>query len=146
VDNAREQEGLVVQTSTLSHVVALGPPGERVVTEAGARSSLDKREGLPMIDSDFRALRTPKRKRPPPRYDRLRTKPARRKIRGLPLPVGERRWLRPRRSWHHRGVDDSEPDSASAEALIGCPIGPWELRRDGWYAEIQGIPAFQQTV
>jgi len=41
------------------------------------------------------------------------------------------RWLRPRRSWHHRGVDDSEPDSASAEALIGCPIGPWELRRDG---------------
>ena len=44
------------------------------------------------------------------------------------------------------GVDDSEPDSASAEALIGCPIGPGELRRDGWYAEIQGIPAFQQTV
>ncbi|MGD0984836.1 MAG: hypothetical protein ABSA65_13630 [Acidimicrobiales bacterium] len=35
------------------------------------------------------------------------------------------------------GLDDSEPDSASAEALIGRPIGPWELRTDGWYAEIQ---------
>ena len=35
------------------------------------------------------------------------------------------------------GIDDSEPDTASAEALIGCPIGAWELRPDGWYAEIQ---------
>jgi len=34
------------------------------------------------------------------------------------------------------GVDGSEPDSASAEALIGRPIGPWQLRSDGWYAEI----------
>jgi hypothetical protein len=44
------------------------------------------------------------------------------------------------------GIDDSEPDSASAEALIGRPIGPWELRTDGWYAEIQSFPAYQQTV
>jgi hypothetical protein len=38
------------------------------------------------------------------------------------------------------GIDDSEPDSASAEALIGGPIGPWELRTDGWYAEIHRSP------
>ena len=44
------------------------------------------------------------------------------------------------------GMDDSEPDSASAEALIGGPIGPWELRTDGWYAEIQCFPAYRQTV
>jgi hypothetical protein len=35
------------------------------------------------------------------------------------------------------GLDDSEPDTASAEALIGRPIGSWDLRPDGWYAEIQ---------
>ena len=35
------------------------------------------------------------------------------------------------------GLDDSEPDADSAEALIGRPIGPWELRQDGWYAEIR---------
>lgn len=34
------------------------------------------------------------------------------------------------------GLDESEPDTASAEALIGRPIGPWELRQDGWYAAI----------
>jgi hypothetical protein len=33
--------------------------------------------------------------------------------------------------------DDSEPDSESAEALIGRPIGPWVLGADGWYAEIK---------
>lgn len=35
------------------------------------------------------------------------------------------------------GLDDTEPDTASAEALIGRPIGPWQLHRDGWYAEIR---------
>ena len=35
------------------------------------------------------------------------------------------------------GVDDSEPDSACAEALIGRPIGPWVQGPDGWYAEIR---------
>jgi hypothetical protein len=35
------------------------------------------------------------------------------------------------------GIDDSEPDSACAEALIGRPIGPWVQGLDGWYAEIK---------
>jgi hypothetical protein len=35
------------------------------------------------------------------------------------------------------GVDDSEPDSACAEALISRPIGPWVQGPDGWYAEIR---------
>jgi len=35
------------------------------------------------------------------------------------------------------GLDDSEPDTDSAEALIGQSIGPWELHQDGWYAEIR---------
>lgn len=35
------------------------------------------------------------------------------------------------------GNDEVEPDSASAEALIGRPIGPWVLSADGWYAEIK---------
>lgn len=35
------------------------------------------------------------------------------------------------------GLDDCEPDAESAEALIGRPIGRWELRPDGWYAEIR---------
>jgi hypothetical protein len=43
------------------------------------------------------------------------------------------------------GVDDSEPDSSSVEALIGRPIGPWELRTDGWYADIQCFPSHRQT-
>ncbi len=42
------------------------------------------------------------------------------------------------------GLDDSEPDTASAEALIGSQIGPWELRPDGWYAEIQCLPTHRQ--
>ena len=42
------------------------------------------------------------------------------------------------------GIDDSEPDTASAEALIGCPIGPWERRADGWYAEIERSPVYQK--
>jgi hypothetical protein len=33
-------------------------------------------------------------------------------------------------------MDGSEPDTDSAVALIGRPISPWELRNDGWYAEI----------
>ena len=33
--------------------------------------------------------------------------------------------------------DDSAPDSACAEALIGRPIGPWVLSTIGWYAEIK---------
>ena len=41
------QEGLVVQTSTLSHVVALGPPGELVATETGVRSSLTRGRACP---------------------------------------------------------------------------------------------------
>jgi hypothetical protein len=35
------------------------------------------------------------------------------------------------------GNDEVEPDSASAEALIGRPIGPWVLSSDGWYAGIK---------
>ncbi len=35
------------------------------------------------------------------------------------------------------GVDDAEPDSACAEALIGRAIGPWVQGPDGWYAEIK---------
>jgi hypothetical protein len=35
------------------------------------------------------------------------------------------------------GDDQAEPESASAEALIGRPIGPWVLSADGWYAEIK---------
>jgi hypothetical protein len=34
------------------------------------------------------------------------------------------------------GIDDTEPDSACAEALIGRSIGPWLQGPDGWYAEI----------
>ena len=44
------------------------------------------------------------------------------------------------------GIDDSEPDSASAEALIGSPLGPWEQRTDGWYAEIRCFPAHLETL
>jgi hypothetical protein len=43
------------------------------------------------------------------------------------------------------GLDDSEPVTASAEALIGRPIGSWELRPDGWYAEIQCFSTHLQT-
>jgi len=35
------------------------------------------------------------------------------------------------------GIDDFEPDSPCAEALIGRPIGPWVQGADGWYAEIK---------
>ena len=35
---------------------------------------------------------------------------------------------------------------ASAEALIGGPIGPWELRTDGWYAEIQYSPVYRKDL
>jgi len=35
------------------------------------------------------------------------------------------------------GDDKFEPDSDSAEALIGRAIGPWVLSSDGWYAEIK---------
>jgi prophage regulatory protein len=36
-----------------------------------------------------------------------------------------------------KGLDDSEPDTARTEAMIGRSIGPWELFTDGWYADIR---------